>query len=485
MSCNQYWKLSHCPAWSFGKILKGNKTLLDSYGTPGPSTYKPMHTLTHRSIPGFKMCGNGRTNYTKKDNQDNPGVGNYQIPNKFGNEGPKYTMKGPTGSPNNLQNYTSPGPGAYFPKLKATGPAYSLGGRTEKPLENAKNPGVGNYDIRNDKSLEAPCCKFGSEPKGSLSNMANPSNFKKWNEDPSPACYSPNYKNVKPSTIGYSFGCDSRMPDDKARAPGPGNYNFNPKFGKEGTSPTMGANPNYRPLNSRVDEVTPGPGAYNSTMYHKPNAPGFKMGSSGRDVPNMKTNKNNPGPGSYSGDTNLNKLLDSGPKWGMGDGNSTRNGNGLQNAFASCSPGPCYNVAENMGKGPKFSLGSKNYPSTKWKDSLPGPGDYGQGNPATKNNGPKWGLGTCPKGDNRNGKFKNDYPGPGQYNTCRDFNAPCTKFDHSDRMGDLNKGKGKGGKGGEKQSEVSPFSYRIPCSIVCVNPYTRESGKFDPKFRYV
>ena len=323
----QYWTLGHCPAWSFGKIPKGKKVLVDEYGSPGPAAYKPSHKLTHRSIPGFKMNGNARTQYTKQDNDNNPGTGTYQIPNKFGNEGPKYTMRGPLGSGLPTANDCSPGPSAYFPKLKPTGPAYSLGSRITKDPENIKNPGVGNYNLTSDNAFKAPSTKFGTEPKGSLSNMANPSNFKKWNEDPDPSTYTPNYKSVKPRTIGYSFGSESRIPADKAanRAPGPGNYNFNPKFGNEGTSPTMAGNPSCRPINLRDDEITPGPGAYKSTMYHKPNAPGFKM--TGRDFPNMATNKNNPGPGSYANDTSLNKLLQNGPKWGMGDGNSTRAGN--------------------------------------------------------------------------------------------------------------------------------------------------------------
>ena len=188
-------------------------------------------------------------------------------------------------------------------------------------------------------------------------------------------------------------------------------------------------------------------------------------------VPEFSTNNSNP-----SGPLNFNKLPSA----------LTVVPAGNPNTFDNCSPGPIYNVAENMGKGPKYSLGAKNYPNNKWKESIPGPGNYDMGgNLPNLRSGPKWGMGTSARGNTQVGKFKNNNPGPGQYNTCRDFNAPCTKFDHEDRMGPGQKAKDGNRKDGAKGSWAGPGAYRIPCSIVCVNPYTREAGKFDPTFRYV
>ena len=36
-----------------------------------------------------------------------------------------------------------------------------------------------------------------------------------------------------------------------------------------------------------------------------------------------------------------------------------------------------------------------------------------------------------------------------------------------------------------KSDTPGPGQYHIPCAIVDVNDYTRESGKFDPNFRYI
>ena len=90
-----------------------------------------------------------------KNDYYNPGVGNYSIPSSFP-EGPKYSMKGPTGGYDPSKTNCSPGPGAYHPIYKSGAPAYSLGGRSDITPDNAHNPGVGGYNIRTDKSLVAP-----------------------------------------------------------------------------------------------------------------------------------------------------------------------------------------------------------------------------------------------------------------------------------------------------------------------------------------
>ena len=44
---------------------------------------------------------------------------------------------------------------------------------------------------------------------------------------------------------------------------------------------------------------------------------------------------------------------------------------------------------------------------------------------------------------------------------------------------------GKSARMGDDKNKIAgPGSYRIPCSIVDVNDYTRAAGKFDPQFRY-
>lgn len=303
--------------------------------------------------------------------------------------------------------------------------------------------------------------------------MGNPSNFPKWNEDPGPGNYSPNPDALKTSQPKFSFGHEPRGDNRKNKGPGPGNYNYKPAFGNEGPCPSMhGAPTNPLSRSCRNFETTPGPGMYNSTMYNRPNCPGFKMGKSSRDMPNIAIKRKTPGPGEYSFDKSLNKTLANAPHWGMGSGTSTQMDPRIKNR--DCSPGPGkYNTSENMGRGPKYSLGGKNFPSTKWKDSIPGPGNYNTGTTVLLKTNPGWKIGTETRGDNLKGAFKNDFPGPDMYNTRGTFSGPNYKFGKSARMGD------------DKNKIAGPGSYRIPCSIVDVNDYTRAAGKFDPQFRYV
>lgn len=85
---------------------------------------------------------------------------------------------------------------------------------------------------------------------------------------------------------------------------------------------------------------------------------------------------------------------------------------------------------------------------------------------------PTWKLGTEPRADDLKNVLKDNYPGPGHY-TIDNSNKFGYKFDQDHRMKD------------SKKLPVGPGFYRIPCSIVDVNSYTRESGKFDPQFKYV
>lgn len=463
----------HCAAYSFGKIPKGGKALYESSISPGPGQYSPNSNYIKESIKGFKMCGNDR-NYNKKPmTSDCTGVGKYQIPSNFG-EGPKYSMKGISGTDNPCANNCSPGPGAYNPMNTKKGPAYSLGGRLNKQEESAKNPGVGQYDIRTDKSLQVPSTRFGDEPKGSLANMNNPSNFLKWNDEPSPGNYSPNANYVKTTYPKYSFGTDKRFNGTKATCPseiGPGSYKFKPAFGNEGRATSMGAIPYKSTLKDCY--TTPGPGAYNSTMYHKPNIKGFKMGSSPRDMENLAIKHNYPGPGNDG--SSLKKLLDKSPKWGMGTGTDTMQNPNIPFNNNSISPGPGkYNTRQKIGEGgPKYSLGPKDkYPDTKWKESIPGPHEY-YSNMNTLKKNPKWKFGSEMRGNSSRAGYKNENPGPADYNICKSFEAPSYRFDKSNRLGL------------KTSNIVGPGFYKIPCSIVDVNNYTRDSGKFDPNFRYV
>lgn len=302
--------------------------------------------------------------------------------------------------------------------------------------------------------------------------MGNPTNLPKWNEDPGPGNYSPNADIQHTSQPKFSFGKEPRGDHTKPIKPCPGDYDFKMKFGNEGPVSSMHGSINPSGGMNRSFETSPGPGAYLPNMYTKPSPPGFKLGTSSRDLPNNDIKNNNPGPGSYAFDKAQNNTLNASPKWGMGTGVTTRMDPRLKNREYSPGPG-YYKIDKNLGMGPKFSLGPKLPPNTKWKESIPGPGNYNSGTTANLKKNPGWKIGTEARGDELKGGFKNTVPGPGMYDTRKGFVAPSTVFGKSARM-----------EGGKK-SEAGPGSYRIPCSIVDVNPYTRSAGKFDPKFKFV
>lgn len=88
-----------------------------------------------------------------------PGPGQYNINSSIGS-GPKFSMSLRTSNNRDGRNNISPGPANYSPEygklFKNT--SYSMLSRPKtSKVENY--PGVGNYDLRNDRSLIAPSAK--------------------------------------------------------------------------------------------------------------------------------------------------------------------------------------------------------------------------------------------------------------------------------------------------------------------------------------
>lgn len=299
-----------------------------------------------------------------------PGVGEYAIPISVPG-GPMYSMKGPTGGEEMWKKNCSPGPAQYNPRYKSGAPSYSLGSRPDTFYN--KHPGPGNYNIRTSDSLKAPSymyeltinyslCyySFGSEPKGNQTNLNNPNNnISKYNEeDPGPGNYNPNNNFVTKSHPKFSFGNEPRGNQLNNKSPGPGTYAIKPFFGNEGPNTLMVPTSQSFKQGYLNDMATPGPGQYNSSLYNKPNCPGFKMGSSMRDgsVHNTRNPKRvSPGPCDYSADNALNNTLKNVPRWGIGLTSPTNVNSNLLNKTYTPGPGK-YNTSQNMGRGPKVTI---------------------------------------------------------------------------------------------------------------------------------
>jgi hypothetical protein len=135
-----------------------------------------------------------------------------------------------------------------------------------------------------------------------------------------------------------------------------------------------------------------------------------------------------------------------------------------------------YNIGENLGqRGPKYSMVGKNTYGDRAGNGVPGPGQYEGGSQANLTKNPAWKIGTSTRDDDLKRVVREGVPGPGMYeygaNNKRD--APKYKF-------------GTQKRGYVQKSDVpGPGQYHIPCSIVDVNGYTRESGKFDLNYKFI
>ena len=99
-------KFNYVPAYSFGKKKKCEIDKTDPLFNPGPGHYAPKGST---SGPTWKI---GLASRDNKNTNENPGPGQYNIPDKVFN-GPKYSMATKSGGFDPTKASFAPGPGQY------------------------------------------------------------------------------------------------------------------------------------------------------------------------------------------------------------------------------------------------------------------------------------------------------------------------------------------------------------------------------------
>ena len=327
--------------------------------------------------------------------------------------------------------------------------------KIEEESEENDVPGVGKYNIRG--SLVVPVVKFGTEKKGlNYGNIVSPG----------PAKYNLREKEFGKTNTKYSFPKSPRGINPRPFTPGPGKYNPLLNLTKEKAKKYSFPK---EPRMKYVQNSNPAPNRYNKTTKFGDDGKKISMTKSMR-----KTPKDNgvPGPNKYSPDYKI--LKTKYPKYRIGTA-KRKNLYDIEPSF----PGPNkYHINEKFNsrrpKSPSWKIGTEKNPPLYADNKTPGVGMYSLRN--NKNSAPKYTL---------RGKFdiknKEVRPGVGTYNVFKSSQyvmkkEPKWRIGKASRDDMLTN---------DKRGNPGPGMYRIPCSMVDVNGYTREKGNFDKNFIYI
>ena len=451
-------KFSSVPAHSFSHSPKG---IIQKSDTPGPGNYTPFKTTLYNE-PHWKIGTQKREVFEKKE--DNPGPGYYNPPTDI-QEGPKYSIHSKLNLLDDKNKNNFPGPGAYRPMYKSRSYFYSFGIKHKKSNKNKEStPGPGNYEVRTEKDMVMPSYLFGKEKRENET-------VKNKRFIPGPGAYNQNKEFVLIRNPKYTFGSKLKPRNFETLAPGPGTYNYKSLMGKEGTKITIGLK-----LNNTIDQGknTPGPGAYRESKinFYKKKPPYAKLGKSKRLLEILKINTN-PGPGHYSYLESEKLVKVKSPSWKMG----TSIRKSLSQTDVSFPGVGRYSISGTPGaNAPKFSMRIKSFMS-RFKNDVPGPGQYDSMNMSIYNRAPSWKMGTLTRDSELRKTIREDFPGPGKYEVNTDQSDSIKykfKFGIKKRFSKR-----------RTNDNPGPGSYHIPCSFVDVSNYSREKGNFDDNFKYI
>jgi len=218
-----------------------------------------------------------------------PGPGKYEEYNKFGNEGPKFSIGKDKRNQNNYI-YNNPGPGQYDEKRQfGDGVKKSISNIRPNSSRGDKTPGPGQYEVYDGKNTSK--IKFGNAKRD-----YDPVNREKV-KYPGPSQYYSNQETNKTPKI--SFGKAKRFEKNFVHyVPGPGMYNTNNKLGSEAPKYTL----RIKPQILKEQDKTPGPGQYDTENINqiRGKSPMWKIGTTKKDDGYKELERRGiPGPGMY------------------------------------------------------------------------------------------------------------------------------------------------------------------------------------------
>ena len=449
-------KFSHVPAYGFGRAKKCEIEKTDPLFNPGPGHYAPQKG---KGGPTWRI---GSALRGSKNRNNNPGPGQYDIPQKIFN-GPKYSIATKAGGFDPTKTSFAPGPGQYNASSinRPNSAKYTMRAKPY-PKNKEVTPGPGNYNLRNSKQLEVPSYKFGHEEKKGL-EYANSRYV------PGPGNYEYNADALHEKHPKFSFGKEKRGESASYKTPGPGQYEYKKFIGNEGPKITMSAKLGSN-LGQGDTRYVPGPGQYDETNTNKyrNKTPSYRIGTAKRQ--GLYNSVDNPGPGQYGPDNCTNMVRPKTPAWKIGTGKRQD----LHPGDKSTPGVGNYNISKGIGGGPKYSIVGKGNPLGVGNKN-PGPGQYDDMYGVVKTKNPSWKIGTSQRDDDLKRVKREGVPGPGMYEYYdkTKVKAPNYRFG-TEKRGFV-----------QKSDTPGPGQYRIPCSFDDINDYTREQGNFDEKFRYV
>ena len=466
-------------------IVKQDKD--DPLLTPGPGKYQ-IRDISIKT-PSWQIGKDKRQ--CVQINSKTPGSGTYEYETYIG-EGPKYTIRQKFGEdgllkekrhPNAYKKTEVPGPGHYDPRDLTGSPKYTIGEKHQpkkiKGLFKLEIPGVGKYELA--KDFSAPSYKIGNEKRKNLE--INYSALK----NPGPDKYNPYNKDISSTTPKWTFSKTERFANKKPKSafirrlnvPGPGSYEMKTYVGKEGPHYTFNKviyNHTDASDESMLKKIIdyPSPFSYLKNRIYTPDTPIYTMSKLSREKTATSSDKyllTTPGPQKYHPNKYVSSTMKKFPIWTMNkDGKDKKKKSKVKRIQ---TPGPGHYTIKNglLPSGPVYSM-AKRF-KKKEKNVWPGPGKYEAVNVHFQTE-PKYSFGKEERKDDKLATTKKDnFPGPNKYKTEDSKFNNVGNFTRDKRYKD------------EKFITPGPGTYKIPTSFDYIAEYSRQSGSFNPNFKYV
>ena len=421
-----------------------------------------------------------------------PQPGKYEYKSYIG-EGPKYSfrdtfdidgLKKEKRHQNAHKVQPNPGPGHYNIPEDNKGPKYTIRCRYKKrKSKRDKVPGVGEYELRKEKSLEVPSYKFDQEQR--VNQNMNMDALK----NPGPGHYDIQ-ANISTKGPSFSFGKATRpisklstktsiTNKERSITPGPGQYNHKQYIGKEGISLSF-----YKEKYSHFEpNNNPAPGQYLKSIQYSASTASYSFSKSQRrPLTSSQSAKQmingelkefiTPGPDKYNPNPMLSSTRTVFPSWKIGNEPRDNDKKAKDPKYSTPGPGK-YTITNGLfPEGAKYTISEKIIPKGKVKAFVvPGPGQY---NAVTvhKENEPSYSIGKSLRDDDLKKVIKDNYPAPNKYKVhdyaSQGITFPKMNYDDAKR-----------------KVTPGPGSYKIPCRFNDINNITRERGFWNPTFKYV